>query len=348
VLWVLTLLAVIVGEFCHAMRTELNITRNYGEEVKAYYIGLAGLNMAVAELVRKEVFPGEEGQGREGEEEKKDPLRINIDLPPMSFGEGSFVLRLGNESGKMDLNSAEEDTLRLLFDSFGLDEDQVSVIVDSILDWRDKDDLHRVNGAENDYYKSLDKPYLCKNGDFDSVEELLLVRGITRELYLEGLKDMFTVIPSQGQGVSQLVPRRMPFGPPGWTGRMRGAAGSRSVNINAASRTMLRALPMMSEELAESVGEFRKEKDFRSPTELAEVLGPEVYGAVSSHLNTQMSPYYTIKAVGMVEGGTVQQGVEVMVRIDRTLKKGYEIVRWIDGIMEPVSFSRHLESEAER
>lgn len=345
VLWVLTLLAVIVGEFCHAMRTELNITRNYVEEVKGYYIGLAGANMAIAELVRKEIFPeDEQGEG----EKKENPLRINMDLAPMGFGDGSFVLRIGNESGKIDLNSADEDTLRMVFDSQGLDEDQVAVIVDSILDWKDEDDLHRANGAENDYYKGLDKPYRCKNADFDSPEELLLVRGISKEIYLTGLKDIFTVIPLQGRAGAGLVPRRMPFGPPGWAGRMRRMAGSKGVNINAAPRAMLRALPVMTDELAQGIEEFRKERDFKSPAEVAEVLGPDVYGSVSPHLNTQMSPYYTIKSAGMVQGGSVQQGVEVMVRIDRTIGKGFEIVRWVDGISEPVSFSRPPEPEGDK
>jgi general secretion pathway protein K len=327
------------------MRTELRMTRNYAEEIKAYYIGLAGFNMAVAELVRKEIFPREESE-EEGEE--KDPLRVNVDLPPMGFGEGSFVLRIGNESGKIDLNSAEEDTLRMVLGSFSLEDEGLNVIVDSILDWRDKDDLHRPNGAESDYYKRLEKPYRCKNGDFDSVEELLLVRGVTKELYLNGLKDIFTVIPSRVMDSGGLVPMRRPFGPPGWTGRIRGGAVSRGVNINAAPRAVLKALPMMDEALAEAVLEYRRDGDFKSPSEVADVLGADVYSAVSPHLNTQMSPYYTIKSVGMVQGGTVQQGVEVLVKIDRSLPKGFEVLRWMDGISEPVPLTPPSEEGEEK
>ena len=72
------------------------------------------------------------------------------------------------------------------------------------MDWRDPDDFYRLNGAENDYYHSLSEPYECKNGDLDTIEELLLVRGVTTELYYGikkkdeegnvervGLKDIF-------------------------------------------------------------------------------------------------------------------------------------------------------------
>ena len=47
VLWVLALLTVIVSEFCVAMRTEVNMTRNFKEETQAFYIAGAGLNIAI-------------------------------------------------------------------------------------------------------------------------------------------------------------------------------------------------------------------------------------------------------------------------------------------------------------
>ena len=47
VLWVLTLLSVIAGEFCFAMRTEVNMTRNFKGQTEAYYIALAGMNRAI-------------------------------------------------------------------------------------------------------------------------------------------------------------------------------------------------------------------------------------------------------------------------------------------------------------
>jgi type II secretory pathway component PulK len=56
-------------------------------------------------------------------------------------------------------------------------------IVDSIMDWHDGNDLHRLNGAEADYYQSKSPPYYAKNGDFSSVEELLLVRGMTPRIF---------------------------------------------------------------------------------------------------------------------------------------------------------------------
>ncbi|MFO0879276.1 MAG: type II secretion system protein GspK [Gemmataceae bacterium] len=55
-------------------------------------------------------------------------------------------------------------------------------IADSILDYIDTDDTARQNGAENEYYSALDPPYRCKNGPLDTLEELLLVKGVTPDL----------------------------------------------------------------------------------------------------------------------------------------------------------------------
>jgi general secretion pathway protein K len=76
---------------------------------------------------------------------------------------------------------------------FDLDDKEKDIIVDSILDWRDNDDLRRLHGAEDEYYQSLPDPYRAKNDDFESVEELLLVKGITPEIFHGGLKNIVTV-----------------------------------------------------------------------------------------------------------------------------------------------------------
>lgn len=87
-----------------------------------------------------------------------------------------------SESEYDEMEEADETlelTLQYLFEERGAEGD----VVDAILDWIDSDDDTRPNGAESDYYQSLSKPFSCKNGPISSVEELLLIRGITPELY---------------------------------------------------------------------------------------------------------------------------------------------------------------------
>ena len=55
-------------------------------------------------------------------------------------------------------------------------------IADAILDWMDADDIPREFGAEVDYYSALSTPYLPRNGPLATLEELLMVRGVTMDL----------------------------------------------------------------------------------------------------------------------------------------------------------------------
>jgi type II secretory pathway component PulK len=52
----------------------------------------------------------------------------------------------------------------------------------AIVDWRDGDSEVTVNGAEDETYQQLNPPYRCKNADFDSLDELRLVRGMYPEI----------------------------------------------------------------------------------------------------------------------------------------------------------------------
>lgn len=80
---------------------------------------------------------------------------------------------------------ALEQVLRNLFDQMEVEGNPT----DAILDWLDADDEPRPEGAESDYYESLETPYACKNGPMESIEELLLIAGITPEIYFDLNRD---------------------------------------------------------------------------------------------------------------------------------------------------------------
>jgi type II secretory pathway component PulK len=55
-------------------------------------------------------------------------------------------------------------------------------VADAILDWIDPDSTPRPFGAEAEYYQGLGVPYAPRNGVPQCLEELLLVRGVTRSM----------------------------------------------------------------------------------------------------------------------------------------------------------------------
>lgn len=319
VLWVMALLTVIAGEFCHAIRTEVNITRNFKEETQTYYIATAGVFRTIGELVVNEFVP-RPAKAADDEDAAEDfRWRTSADAPAVPFGSGQFKVKKENESGKVNLNRAGRPLLRMMLNGFELEDEDKNIIVDSIMDWRDKDGLHKANGAENEYYLSLAEPYKCKNGDFTTVEELLLVRGITPGIFYGGLKEMVSVyqdreIPAQSGS------------------RRKTEVDFDRININAAPLQMLRSLPNMTGDMALEIAAYREEKDFRSLSDLFTLVGLDIYTSISPYITLKTSPYYTIKSTGMLEESRTRQGVRAVVKIDRTLKKGYKIIQWIDGL----------------
>jgi general secretion pathway protein K len=310
VLWLVALLAVIVGEFCHAMRTEINITRNFKESSESYYIALAGINRAVAELLirnhsRPELLPS----GEETDETNETEWRVGADITPVNFGTGAYKITITNESGKININKAGKNMLMMLLNSFDIDENEKHIITDSILDWRDKDNLHHLNGVEDDYYQSLDPPYECKDADFDSVEELLLVKGVTEAIFYGGLESMVTI-----------------------------HSETDKININAASEKMLLSIPGMTEAAAKEIIKYRGEQEIKSITELNYIIDPDTYLSIKSYISLNMSPFYTIESFGGVTGSSIKEGISALIKIDGTSDKGYRIVRWTDSVEDQFVF----------
>lgn len=88
-----------------------------------------------------------------------------------------------DERGKLDINAANEDTLVTLFGNNGLDSEQAALLAAAVLDWRDTDEVERVNGAEWDTYMAAGLTVGPANRPFMMVDELLQVLGMSYELY---------------------------------------------------------------------------------------------------------------------------------------------------------------------
>jgi hypothetical protein len=217
------------------MREDAQSTINFKQETIAHYIAVAGVNEVILAVQtyngdievdedRNGIFDDDEddldgdedddevsdgdGQGKKKRKDKDDGLET---IRALIAGRGEWVdgafrgqsyqVRVTDETGKISLNNArlDEAMLQAIFENLDYDRKDAEIIADSILDWRDDNDLHRQNGAEDDYYEDLPRPYQAKDANFDAVAELLLVRGVTREMYhgkgeIPGLKDIFTAL----------------------------------------------------------------------------------------------------------------------------------------------------------
>ena len=201
VLWVLILLSIMVFEFCHTMRIEAIITKNFKEGEKSYYLAQAGINRAIIEIVKtksavkkfkgsKKSMVKAEEEDIDEEEEELNEWKPREEPYVFPFEDGECEVKISDEGSKINLNWIAKKAKRnrklltdILENSCGLEGEERDVIVDSIIDWVDKDHNHLLNGAEDEYYESLEDPYECRDGEFVVTEELLLVRGVTEEIY---------------------------------------------------------------------------------------------------------------------------------------------------------------------
>src|SRR5262245_23000953 len=176
VLWIFIFLLVVAFDFSASVREEAAAAHRYNDETQGYYLALAGFQRGVYELLQQSA-----GRDVLGAEKRADIF--DGSWHEETLGGGVFRVRWLDEGGKININRADEGTLRRIFTNLGIEEPGRTIIVDSIMDWRDPDNLHRLSGAENEYYRSLTPPYTARNGPFDTVEDLLWVRGVTFELF---------------------------------------------------------------------------------------------------------------------------------------------------------------------
>lgn len=98
----------------------------------------------------------------------------------------SQTIRYGvtDEAGKLNINALVQidSTGQVAHDALMKLPNMTEDIADAIIDWIDADDNPRPNGAESSTYSGMQPPYRAKNGPLDSIEELLLVRGVTPRL----------------------------------------------------------------------------------------------------------------------------------------------------------------------
>ncbi|MBI2883503.1 MAG: general secretion pathway protein GspK [Candidatus Methylomirabilis oxyfera] len=271
VLWILAFLGVVFTTFTFSMRTELAAAGNFKEQAESYYVAEAGVYRAAAEIINadRNVTPDSTFYDASSEHWHTNQAAYEN----VALGGGHYWVAVRDEESKIPLNGPQNPTtdamLRRLFSNSGVtDEKLLSIIVDSIQDWRDTDNLHRLNGAEDDYYLSRPTPYRTKNGDFESVEELLLVKGMTPEILYGNIASQ----QRQAELGAQL-PWERDLKPGEYLGVIQHLSvhSSGKVNVNTASSEVLMALGLTAAE-TRSVLDRRTATPFRSVNELTNLI----------------------------------------------------------------------------
>ena len=197
-------------------------------------------------------------------------------------GGARYRVTLRDAGRALNLNRATESELRRLFVALRVDAGEADRLAQVIMDWRDPDDLRRARGAEREDYVRDGAPVLPRNGPLQSLDELRYARGMTPEI-LALARTYLTLL------------------------------GTGQVNLNAAPRPVLLALPGIGEETA---GVLLRHQESRHPFHSLADLGLELSSGARGALEAATSALIAratfetreVEAVsdGWVEGSPVQ------------------------------------------
>jgi general secretion pathway protein K len=308
VLWIFVFLSVVAFEFSAATREEAAAALRFDDETQGYYLAVAGFERGLYDFLNQQGAPTLA---------QKEPQKSDLfdgRWREQELGDGSFRVRLVDEGGKININRVSEETLRRVFTNLGIDDARRDILVDSIMDWRDADDLHRVNGAENDYYASLVSPYTAKNGPLDTVEDLLWIRGVTNELFF---------------GVSELAdPGAQQSGKIALRDIFTVDSPIDRVNLRTASAEVIHALMGISLEKSRAFVEERRKLSEKTLTDLLPLLGiGSGDPALQMFIFTNPS-VVAVVAEGRAANSPAARRVKGVVRLGGG--QGFELLRWSD------------------
>lgn len=169
VLWTAVLLTVMAAVLGRKSRLDMKICLARMEAVRCKWAARAGIEKAMAVL-------------KEDTTENQTDSLMDLwadndqDFNNVPLNQCTFSVQVIDESSKLNINTATKEQL------MGLP-NMVEEIADAIIDWRDTDDTPSGTGVESGYYESLPYGYMARNGPFRTIRELLLVKGVTEELF---------------------------------------------------------------------------------------------------------------------------------------------------------------------
>ena len=172
-LWIVLGIAALVLIFARSVTVELFASANQVSALQADAVAKGALQYVLAQL------DGNNGALPDSTEFPSEAVGVGAGyfwiLRPPGDTETGYCFGLVDEASKLSINEATADMLMNL-------PNMTVDIAGSIVNWRSPSSGGTAEGADSSYYLSLPDPYNCKNSPFETVEELLLVEGVTPQL----------------------------------------------------------------------------------------------------------------------------------------------------------------------
>ncbi len=293
VLWVLSLLTIMAGSFALSMRREAAIVNGGSTNAQAMAVAESGL--AVAELMLLNT----------------DPLQrwlTDGSIYQLNYTDSKVRIRLFAESGKIDINTADQTLLEGILASSPVDTEAQTKLVNAILDWRDADDLVRIEGAEKEEYTKAGLSYQPRNKPFQSIEELQLVLGMNEQVF-KWLENLITV-----------------------------NSGQPKVDLNQASEEVLQVLPGLDAGIVSSFIAAKRESAINGlPAPVFATFGASLAGtatiptapAIPMAGGLDQNINVTVIAEALLNDGTTAIIKTLLKKSDGTGSQPFQALKWL-------------------
>ncbi len=172
VLWISAALSAIALSVSSTVRSETNRVSTAADGLRAWYLASGSVERAIQWMCWGNQYRNPDGTPKFYDWNKVPRMF-------MSFPSGDAIVELIPESTKFNINTASpSDLLRVVSVVTG-DLGRAQQIVDGILDWRGSG----YPSIFDQYYSTINPTFRARHASFQEIEELLLVRGVTPEIY---------------------------------------------------------------------------------------------------------------------------------------------------------------------
>jgi len=305
---IISLLMVLTLNFNNVMWAGLYSSANLRDGIRLGFVARSGIDCAMAVLSEDASSSSSDSLQETWAHSKEFSLnsatmfengRFHVDISDLS---GKIQInRLINDKG--EFNDAQKKLITRFLNSepFRLEPEAAGNLIDALKDWIDPDEDVTRFGAENGYYQSLQNPYTCKNGPIDSLSQIRLVKGMTRDLF-------FGIDNSPGISDSLSI------------------YGDGKININTAGSLVLKSLSDdIDAEMVQDMMTYRLDEnnDLTDPAWYRKVPGMG-HVTIDPALIKTSSTHFKISSSG-IEGNMNKQVTAVIERQDAT---SIQIVSW--------------------
>jgi len=344
VLWCMVLLSVLVIGVLHTARMDLLVVKNYGDRVQAHYLALAGVERAKALLFHDVVTRQQTAKNHTGSlyNDPKDfqdgslgPGKFRVFRRASPEDGGGIIYGISDEESRLNLNSASAGQLTNLD---GMTPD----ILGAIIAWRTPatqnpaaQNAAAPGAADSDYYLSLRPPYLARNGPFQTVRELLMVRGVTPELLLGNDVNQNGFLDASDDLAGPAAPAAKPPPPPspGWaalltvtdTDKNVNASGKDRVNPQSADEATLMTVPGITQPIARAIISYRGQNQLQTLDDLLSVTAQNSNQGAGQNPGAGANPAGGRNASGNSGPPVISQELFGQIADDLTLADGTDL-----------------------